>query len=256
MLALIMEQGYDEINIQAVTDKANLGRATFYLHYKEKDDLLGDVIQQLIEQFIEQSPQLITSQWRLDDIKSIQKLFEFAEANYELYRIMIFSKGSITASRQLHQIIATNMENALENEIESTGMESLLPVHFMANYFAGALLATIFWWLDNELPYNAEEMASMYQEINLVNRAQLLKQSDARSIVTAFIEGRIDRARGRDKRAQKAQKSSAGKETRRDKRRVKGEPVEPVMPEPEAMPVKPVIPDSETETTESMESQL
>ena len=89
----------------------------------------------------------MNSQWHLDDIKPLQKYFEFAEANYDLYRIMIFGKGGITASRQLHQNIADNVQKLLEDEIAATGAEAVVPVMFIANHLAGALLATIFWSL-------------------------------------------------------------------------------------------------------------
>ena len=83
----------------------------------------------------------MNSQWHLDDIKPPQKYFEFAEANYDLYRIMIFGKGGITASRQLHQNIADNVQKLLEDEIAATGAEAVVPVMFIANHLAGALLA-------------------------------------------------------------------------------------------------------------------
>jgi len=212
MLELIMERGYDEIAIQDVTEKANLGRATFYLHYKEKDDLLADVMQELFDNFSLQAPQLIASQWRLDDAKALEKLFEFAEANYDFYRIMIFGKGSITASRQLHQAIAANIQKALETEIEVTGAEAILPVAYLANHFAGELLAVIFWWLDNEIPYTSLEMATMYQKISGINRSQLLKLPDTKNPVTAFIEERIERVRDRGKRSAKEAHTEKGKE--------------------------------------------
>lgn len=40
MLALMAPRGWDEMTIQEICDKANVGRSTFYLHYQSKDDLL------------------------------------------------------------------------------------------------------------------------------------------------------------------------------------------------------------------------
>ncbi|MEO8397816.1 MAG: helix-turn-helix domain-containing protein, partial [Chloroflexota bacterium] len=40
LMDLIIERGYDTITIQDITDRANVSRATFYLHYKDKDELL------------------------------------------------------------------------------------------------------------------------------------------------------------------------------------------------------------------------
>ena len=37
--SLIMKNGYEAITIKDICDAANVGRSTFYAHYKSKDDL-------------------------------------------------------------------------------------------------------------------------------------------------------------------------------------------------------------------------
>ena len=86
LMNLIMEDGYDAISIQDITEKANLGRATFYLHFKDKDELLLDVMEQFIDDFMEQVPQISEAQWRLDDTKALVRLFDFAAEHYDLDR--------------------------------------------------------------------------------------------------------------------------------------------------------------------------
>ncbi len=174
MLALILEKGYDDINIQDVTDRANLGRATFYLHYKEKDDLVADVIRQLFDDFLVTAPHALDNQWNLKDIKGIQKMFEFAESHYDFYRIMMIGKGSITSSRQLHTILRESIATSLDRELAALGMQTTLPHDFLESYLAGSLQALVFWWLDNDMPYTPAEMARMYQQVNSKNRADLL----------------------------------------------------------------------------------
>ena len=174
LMALILEEGYDAISIQDITDKANLGRATFYLHFKDKDELLLDVMDQFMADFLEQVPQFSRSQWRLEDTKAIAKLFDFAADHYDLYRILIIGSGGITASRQLHQTITENIKTCIQQEIEEQGADPVIPVDFIANHFAGSLLATIYWWLDSDLPYTVDEMAEMFQKINRLDRDSLM----------------------------------------------------------------------------------
>lgn len=38
--SLIVEKGYDHVTVQDVIDRADVGRATFYAHFRDKDDLL------------------------------------------------------------------------------------------------------------------------------------------------------------------------------------------------------------------------
>ena len=174
LMELILEVGYDAISIQDITDKANLGRATFYLHFKDKDELLLDVMDQFMADFLDQVPQFSQRQWRLEDTKAIAKLFDFAADHYDLYRILIIGSGGITASRQLHQTIAENIKTCIQKEIEEQGSNPVIPADFIANHFAGSLLATIYWWLDSDLPYTVEEMAEMFQKVNRLDRDSLM----------------------------------------------------------------------------------
>lgn len=196
LMSLILEEGYDEISIQDITDKANLGRATFYLHFKDKDELLQEVMNRLMEELLEQVPQLSETQWLLDDTRSLIKLFDFAAQHYDLYRILIFGSGGITASRQLRESIASRVEASIQAEIDQSEVEPLLPAAFIANFFAGALLSTIYWWLDNDLPYPVEEIARLFLTINQVDRDTLfgLNQESSKKDL---------RSKGRRKRKEK-----------------------------------------------------
>jgi AcrR family transcriptional regulator len=40
LVALIQEKPIDHVTVQEVLDRASVGRSTFYLHYRDKDDLL------------------------------------------------------------------------------------------------------------------------------------------------------------------------------------------------------------------------
>src|SRR4029453_18388205 len=40
LLSLVQEQGYERITVQDILDRADVGRSTFYAHYRDKDDLL------------------------------------------------------------------------------------------------------------------------------------------------------------------------------------------------------------------------
>jgi len=174
LMSLIMEDGYDAISIQDITEKANLGRATFYLHFKDKDELLLDVMEQFIDDFMMQVPQITEAQWRLDDTKALVRLFDFAAEHYDLYRILIIGSGGITAANQLRHSVADNIAQFIQHEIDELGAKPALPTDFIANHFAGSLRATIYWWLDSDLSYTPEEMAEMFQKVNMLDRKALM----------------------------------------------------------------------------------
>ena len=120
--------------------------------------------------FMEQVPQISEAQWRLDDTKALVRLFDFASEHYDLYRILIIGSGGITAANQLRRSVAENIARFIQQEIDELGAKPIVPTDFIANHFAGSLLATIYWWLDSDLSYTPEEMAEMFQKVNMLDR--------------------------------------------------------------------------------------
>src|SRR5258706_975527 len=49
LIASILEKGYDATSIQDITDRAGLRRATFYLHYADKDKLMFSLIRDMLD---------------------------------------------------------------------------------------------------------------------------------------------------------------------------------------------------------------
>ena len=52
MIALILEKGYESVTIRDITERADIGYATFFRHYHAKDDLLQDVLDVVYDEFI------------------------------------------------------------------------------------------------------------------------------------------------------------------------------------------------------------
>src|SRR5215470_4028230 len=48
-VALIQEKSIDAVTVQDVLDRAGVGRSTFYLHYRDKNDLLLSQLEVFLE---------------------------------------------------------------------------------------------------------------------------------------------------------------------------------------------------------------
>jgi AcrR family transcriptional regulator len=46
-MSLILEKKYESITVQEILDRADVGRSTFYMHFRDKDELLVSGFQYL-----------------------------------------------------------------------------------------------------------------------------------------------------------------------------------------------------------------
>lgn len=178
MLNLMEEKGYDQVTVEELTSRADIGRTTFYLHYNAKQDLLIEQFGELMDQLVAQLSQIPLSAWRQDgDLMAVDShpnrpicmIFQHAAENEELYRIVLQGEGVDQAAERL-QAIMTNAVNAyLRHKLgdESEQLTLQIPIDVFANYFAGALLGVIKWWLEAGMPYTSQEMETMFFQMFL-----------------------------------------------------------------------------------------
>src|SRR2546430_5295773 len=52
LIALTLEKGYEAVTIRDITKRADIGYATFFRHYRDKDELLKDVLDVVLAELI------------------------------------------------------------------------------------------------------------------------------------------------------------------------------------------------------------
>jgi AcrR family transcriptional regulator len=184
LFSLILEKGFEAVTIEDITQRADLGRTTFYLHYHDKEDLLMESIGELVEDLIAQMSGFPPERWRLEDgtfsqtpSPAITLPFQHVTKNVDLYRIILRGEGSYTVSRRMRAIIVQACETmigVLLNKEQLAALHPQAPMEIILNFLAGAWLGLVTWWLENDMPYTEGEMALMFQKLILYGTADVL----------------------------------------------------------------------------------
>src|SRR5664279_2590257 len=66
LIALIEEKDYSEITIQDIADRADVNRVTFYLHYRDKQDLLESSVEVIFNELTSKITPLTGENFRFD----------------------------------------------------------------------------------------------------------------------------------------------------------------------------------------------
>lgn len=164
LLALIVEKGYEAINVQDITDRANIGRATFYLHYPDKEHLALACVEEAVAKLTAELDAL-PQEGELPDYAGlmVEQTFRHIGQNKHLYVSFLNSKSSYTMVMQIHDRVIETIGNSLKQQFAENSPP--VPISLLTEHIAGSLLAMVKWWLNHDLPYPPEEIARLHMQL-------------------------------------------------------------------------------------------
>ena len=170
LIALLAVKHYDEISINDIIDRANVGRSTFYAHYQGKDDLLKSGFERVLDMLINHISFGESDQdLRLDTTQ----LFRHAQGHYELYRTLVWGSGFDLLTKDGHAALSAKFQENF-TQILSGKPEPSIPLAVLSYSMAGTLLILLKWWLDNKMPYSPEYMDEIFQQLIMSSTRNIL----------------------------------------------------------------------------------
>ena len=164
LMELILEKGYDAVTVKDITDRANVGRATFYLHYEGgKEELLLSNLEGIYEELVLRIKELKRAPFISSQNRPSKIAFEHAAEQRDLYLILLRGQGATALAQRIREFLA----GLIQQELLLQQEDSPVPLEIVANYMAGSLIALITWWLENDMPYSAEYMADMFSRLTV-----------------------------------------------------------------------------------------
>ncbi len=160
---LVLEKGYEAITIQDITDRADLGRGTFYIHFKDKEDVLWTAIQSLIREMeVEAHQQFQGKLPKQAEYYGLLNIFRHAEKNRDLYRVVLGGQGSAVLTERVQDLLADVFRYDIENRRDPNAE---VPGEVIAQMMTGLIARLIGWWLRAGNAYSAEQMAAMTYKV-------------------------------------------------------------------------------------------
>ena len=157
LIELTLEKGYEAVSIRDVTERADVGYATFFRHYSDKDALLHEVLAVVLDEL----SRLLQLQQNAADPAAVgTTLFRYVQAHSEVCRVLLHSPGSL---RLVEQMIEAGTRSVMEQHTAKPG--SSVPLELAAHHLVASSINLIQWWLDHSMPYPAEHMGEIYQQL-------------------------------------------------------------------------------------------
>jgi len=175
LMELTVQKGFSAVAVSDITKYAGVNRATFYRHYADKFDLLNQYVQR-VYQLLEAPPEDRPPQSSDVNTGPLQPgliaIFEHIHAHAKFYRVMLGKNGDPLFAEKIRQYIQERIWRSLPPERQKNDDS----IDFYLSYCSSASVGAVVWWLENDMLYTAEQMATIAYQIS-ARLSPLLEQS-------------------------------------------------------------------------------
>lgn len=171
LVSLTLENGFENLSITAVLKRSNVGRATFYRHFRNLDQLLTYTLQTTMHELAEALRQEESS---YDETVA---LFRFVKERQDQFRLYV----DLPDTHPVREILkAEAIKIVIERwEARST---SPVPMDVSVNHLVESSYTFIRWHLNHVNDYTAEQAADFYNDLILAGAesSALSRRTDSR----------------------------------------------------------------------------
>jgi len=159
LVALMHEKRFDDITVQEVLDRARVGRATFYAHYRDKDDLLLSDVEDFLEHC---SSALTRSGANPKRLLPVQEFFAHIR-DARAFHAALMRSGKLNDVWTLARGV---FARSIDERLQGAGIEiepSRRSAH--AHALAGSFFSLLDWWIDKGMKADPKEMDELFHRM-------------------------------------------------------------------------------------------
>jgi AcrR family transcriptional regulator len=162
-ISLVLEQGYEKTTVQDILDRADIGRSTFYVHFRDKEALLIASFDEMREQLHREINDATPPGGPMDVARPAALIFEHAYHRQRIYRALCGKQGGNVVHRHLHGLVGDLLLEHLRPRLAETGSD--MPADVAAEFYTAAALGLLIWWIDHDFCHGHAWLTAMYRKL-------------------------------------------------------------------------------------------
>ncbi|MGA7768123.1 MAG: TetR/AcrR family transcriptional regulator [Candidatus Sulfotelmatobacter sp.] len=165
LASLIEENGFEALTVQDILDRANVGRATFYAHFDNKEDLLVSGFDRLRAALKE-----LQRQAHMRTVSPDERLFAFSHemfahiAEYrKVFRAMVGKRSGALVQQLLHKIVV----DLVRDDLKAMGRrdDRSAPTEAVVQFVTGGFFGVAILWATGKLPLSVEGVNALFRRL-------------------------------------------------------------------------------------------
>ena len=144
--------GYHDASIAQITEAADVGVGTFYLHFRDKDDVFSTLLDEGFKELREQVTKALAQQSAEVTLTPvIRAIFQQAYAQRDLFQIALSGGGQFRRTFRAQARLAESLSQTLE-AANARNLLSDYNVPLLARFITGMVTQGIVWWFEQDEP--------------------------------------------------------------------------------------------------------
>lgn len=164
-LELMEIQGFDKITVKDLTNKAMISRTTFYLHYKDKFDLLEQIENEILDGFksiLDEVciDEIITKYFSIEKYSTLLiRIYEYIKENQQFFKLIMGKNGDPSFYYKLNETMKLTVDkNILIDRLK-------IPEHYAIAFIIGFQTSIINEWINTGMKETPYEIASIVTQV-------------------------------------------------------------------------------------------
>ncbi|MGW0903137.1 TetR/AcrR family transcriptional regulator [Streptomyces sp. NPDC002853] len=171
LVQLVLERGFTALTVEDITERADVARATFYAHFRDKEDLFARVTADLLEELGERLRPTITDSAVGFTGKPLLEMLRHAQDERDLYRIVLRGEGDGRPLQMFVDTCARATAEEFKARAERNDVTPRIDADLLARVWVGEQVAVLRWWAEQDRPpMPAEEVVRMLLDLALHGR--------------------------------------------------------------------------------------
>ncbi len=182
LIEVMEEKGPERITVRDLTDKADINRGTFYLHYTDLPAMLQQVKTEMWDGLKQRMEKLnpydyLSYATRNEPDPMMVKVFEYYAEHADFFRVILGPKGDPAFPVLIKEFLKKHHITKILN-IQPELAETILPKDYMVEYFAASNLSILLHWIETGMQESADTIALLITNILGISVERLYRIKD------------------------------------------------------------------------------